>query len=84
MGLITWLVVIVTILAIMGLGWHVFISGVYKGVQKIMGNSNILKNITKDAKQFVVGNITAKDNRSEEKIPKMPTSSNNVNSNINI
>jgi hypothetical protein len=39
MGLITWIAVVVTILAIMGLGWNVFVSGVYKGAQKIMGNS---------------------------------------------
>jgi hypothetical protein len=25
-------------LTIMGLGWNVFVSGVYKGVQKIIGN----------------------------------------------
>jgi hypothetical protein len=43
MGLITWKAVVVTILAIMGLGWNVFVSGVYKGVQKIMGNSTVLK-----------------------------------------
>jgi hypothetical protein len=43
-GLITWIVVVVTILAIMGLGWNVSVSGVYKGAQKIMGNSTILKN----------------------------------------
>jgi hypothetical protein len=34
---------VVTILAIMGLGWNVFVSGVYKGVQKIIGNSNGIK-----------------------------------------
>ena len=80
MGLITWIVVVVTILAIMGLGWNVFVSGVYKGAQKIMGNSNILKKITEKAQQFV-GNISK--NASEEKIPKRPAS-NNFNSNINI
>ena len=80
MGLITWIVVVVTILAIMGLGWNVFVSGVYKGVQKIMGNSDILKKITEKAQHFV-GNITK--NGSEEKMPKGPAS-NNFNSNINI
>ena len=64
MGLITWIVVVVTILAIMGLGWNVFISGVYKGVQKVMGNTDTLKNITEKAQQFV-GNITK--NGQEEK-----------------
>jgi len=80
MGLITWIVIVVTILAIIGLGWNVFISGVYKGVQKIMGNNSILNKITKNAQQFV-GNITK--NGSEEKIPKRPLL-NNLNSNINV
>jgi hypothetical protein len=42
MGLITWIAVVVTILAIIGLGWNVFVSGVYKGAQKIMGSSSNL------------------------------------------
>ena len=33
MGLLTWIAVVVTILAIMGLGWNVFVSGVYKGAR---------------------------------------------------
>jgi uncharacterized membrane protein len=78
MGLITWIAVVVTILAIMGLGWNVFFSGIYKGVQKIMGNSSILKKMTEKAQQLV-GNITK--NRSEEKILKRPASD-NFNSNL--
>jgi hypothetical protein len=54
MGLITWIAVVVTILAIIGLGWNVFVSGVYKGAQKIMGNSSILKKMTEKAQQLVV------------------------------
>jgi uncharacterized membrane protein len=73
MGLIAWIVVVVTILAIMGLGWNVFVSGVYKGAEKIMGNSTILKKMTEKAQQFV-GNIIK--NGSEEKIPKRPASNN--------
>jgi len=80
MGLITWIAVVVTILAIMGLGWNVFVSGVYKGVQKIMGNSTILKKMTEKAQQLV-GSIT--ENGSEEKILKRPVS-NNFNSNLNV
>jgi len=57
----------------MGLGWNVFVSEVYKGAQKIMGNSSILKKITEKAQQFV-GNITK--NGLEEKIPKRPASNN--------
>jgi Tfp pilus assembly protein PilO len=69
MGLITLIIVVVTILAILGLGWNVYISGVYKGIQKIMGNSTMLSKISKNAQQFV-GNFTK--NGSEEKIPKRP------------
>jgi hypothetical protein len=78
MGLITWTVLVVTILAIIGLGWNVFISGVYKGAEKIMGNGDILKNITKKAQQFV-GNVT-KDGP-ENTIPKRTIT---FNSNINV
>jgi hypothetical protein len=40
-------------LAIIGLGWNVFVSGVYKGAQKIMCNSTILKKMTEKAQQLV-------------------------------
>jgi len=79
MGLITWMAVVVTILAIMRLGWNVFVSGVYKGVQKIMGNSTVLKKMSEKAQQLV-GSITK--NGSEE-ILKRPVS-NNFNSNLNV
>ncbi len=80
MGLITWIAVVVTILAIIGLGWNVFVSGVYKGVQKIMGNGSMLKKMTEKAQQLV-GNSTK--NGSEERILKGPTS-NSINSNLNV
>ena len=79
MGLITWIAVVVTILAIIGLGWNVLVSGVYKGAQKIMG-STILKRMTEKAQQLV-GSIT--ENGSEEKILKRPAS-NGFNSNLNV
>ena len=79
MSLITWRAVGVTILAIIGLGWNVFVSGVYKGAQKI-GDSTILKKMTEKAQQLV-GSITK--NGSEEKILKRPVS-NNFNSNLNL
>jgi hypothetical protein len=80
MGLITWIAVIVTMLAIMGLEWNVFVSGVYKGVQKIMGNSTTLRKMTEKVQQLV-GNITK--NGSEEKLLKRPVL-NNFNPNQNI
>lgn len=60
-------------MAIIGLGLNVFVSGVYKGVQKIMGNSNILKEITEKAQESV-GNFTK--NGSEGKMPTRPASDN--------
>ena len=45
------------ILAVIGLGWRVFVSGVFKGAEKIIGSSPELKNITLKAKQYIV-NIT--------------------------
>jgi hypothetical protein len=71
MGLITWVAVALTILAIIGLGLNVFVSGVYKGVQKVMGNSDILKEITEKAQESV-GNFTK--NGSEGKMPTRPAS----------
>ncbi|HET7344966.1 MAG TPA: hypothetical protein VFJ05_03730 [Nitrososphaeraceae archaeon] len=57
MGLLTWIIIGVMILAIIGLGWQVFVSGVFKGAEKIIGSSPELKNITLKAKQYIV-NIT--------------------------
>lgn len=68
MGLITLIVIIVVVLAIVGLGWNVFVSGVYKGAEKIMGNMNsvLIKNLTKKAEQLINGLTT---NRTYEQIP---------------
>ena len=53
MGLFTWIVVAVLILAIIGLGWQTFFSGVSRGVEKIAG-SPIVRNVTNEAEEFVV------------------------------
>jgi hypothetical protein len=79
MGLITLIVIIVVVLAVVGLGWNVFISGVYKGAEKIMGNvsnSALFKNITKKAQQLDGGLTTS---GSDEKIPFRHGSSANAN-----
>jgi hypothetical protein len=47
MGLFVWLIVIIVILAIIGLGWNTFFSGVMKGADKI-GITSIVKNATND------------------------------------
>jgi Tfp pilus assembly protein PilO len=67
MGLVTLIVIIVVVLAIVGLGWNVFVSGVYKGAEKIMGNmNNSVKNLTKKTEQLINGLTT---NRTYEQIP---------------
>jgi hypothetical protein len=54
MGVITWIVVAVIILAIMGLGWQTFFAGVKRGADKV-GLMSIMKNITGQAKQSFGG-----------------------------
>ncbi len=45
MGVILWIIAIVLFLAIIGLGWETFFTGVVKGADKI-GITPIIKNIT--------------------------------------
>jgi uncharacterized membrane protein len=66
MGLLLILIIIsVLILANIGLGWQVFISGVFKGAEKIISSTPVLENVSGKAKQYIV-NITK--NASEELI----------------
>jgi Tfp pilus assembly protein PilO len=55
MGALTWIIVIIVILAIIGLGWQVFISGVFKGAERIINTNPVLKNTTQEAKQYFGG-----------------------------
>src|ERR687886_2729875 len=55
MGAFTIIVLIIVILAIIGLGWQVFVSGVLKGAEKIINTNPILKNTTQEAKQYFGG-----------------------------
>ena len=59
MSLITWIVVAIIILAIIGIGWQAFISGVFKGAKKlgITPSNPEIKNVTEKARQFI-NNIT--------------------------
>jgi hypothetical protein len=66
MGLITWIIVIIVFLAILGLGWDTFFSGVRKGADRI-GISSIVENATnntigfiKNASQEIVGESLGK------------------------
>jgi hypothetical protein len=59
MGLITWIVIAIIILAIIGIGWQAFISGVFKGAKKlgITPSTASIRNVTEKAKKFI-NNIT--------------------------
>jgi Tfp pilus assembly protein PilO len=52
MGALTLVILIIVILAIIGLGWQVFVSGVFKGAEKIINTNPVLKNTTQEAKQY--------------------------------
>lgn len=61
MGLITWIIVIIVFLAILGLGWDTFFSGVREGADRI-GISSLIENATnntigliKNASQEIIG-----------------------------
>jgi hypothetical protein len=52
MGIITWIIVIIVILAILGLGWNTFFSGVKKGADRI-GIGSLLENATNNTIGFI-------------------------------
>ena len=56
MGVFTWIIVAIVILAIIGLGWQAFFSGVTKGADKVLSNPTV-KNVSSEAKEFVA-NVT--------------------------
>ncbi|AIF83602.1 hypothetical protein NTE_01539 [Candidatus Nitrososphaera evergladensis SR1] len=49
MGLLTWIVVGIVVLAIIGLGWQTFFSGIIQGAKKI-GDNPVIENVTNAAK----------------------------------
>ena len=57
MGFITIILVVVTILVIIGLGWQTFLKGIINGLQKIINSSPELRNLTGEAKSYIT-NIT--------------------------
>jgi hypothetical protein len=59
MGLITWIVIAIVILAIIGIGWQAFISGVFKGAKKlgIIPITPAIKNVSKKARDLI-NNVT--------------------------
>ena len=50
MGLLTWIIIGVAVLAIIGLGLQTFFSGMWNGAQRI-GQNPIVQNVTNEAKQ---------------------------------
>ena len=56
MGLITWVVIAIVILAIIGLGWQAFFSGVWQGAQKV-GQNPLVQNITREVEDKVADAI---------------------------
>ena len=69
MGLFTWIMVAVVILAIVGLGWQTFFTGVSRGVEKIAG-SPIVRNVTDEAEEFVAN---ATENAAREVVERVIT-----------
>ena len=59
MGLLTWIMLIVVILSIIGQGWNVFVSSIFKGLDKILSSiSPIARDLDKIAKDYAANNIT--------------------------
>jgi len=52
MGLITWIIIAIVVLAIIGLGIGTFFSGVFKGAQQL-GSNPVVKNTTGAVKQYI-------------------------------
>jgi Tfp pilus assembly protein PilO len=57
MGALTLIILVIVILAIIGLGWQVFVSGVFRGAERIINTNPVLKNTTQEAKQYFGGII---------------------------
>jgi hypothetical protein len=54
MGLFTLLLVVVIILALIGLGWKTFSSGVINGFETVLNvGQPIVKNLTQEAREYV-------------------------------
>ena len=54
MGLFTLLLIVVVILAVIGLGWKTFSSGVINGFETALDvGQPIIKNLTHEAKEYV-------------------------------
>jgi hypothetical protein len=52
MGWITWVIIAVVVLVILGVGVQTFLSGLWSGAQKV-GTNPVVQNLTGSAKDFV-------------------------------
>ena len=62
MGILTWIIVAIVVLAVLGLGWDNFFAGVKRGADKI-GITSLIENATnsatemaKNASREIIGN----------------------------
>lgn len=51
MGLLTWVIIAVVVLVIIGIGVQAFLSGLWTGAQKV-GSNPTVQNLTDEAKDF--------------------------------
>jgi uncharacterized membrane protein YqiK len=51
MGWLTWVIIAVVVLVILGIGVQAFLSGLWTGAQKV-GSNSIVQNLTGGAKDF--------------------------------
>jgi hypothetical protein len=63
MGLLTWAILTVVILLIIGQGWNVFVSSIFRGIDKILnGISPIATDLGSEAKHYadnIISSIAA-------------------------
>ena len=57
MGLLTWIfftsILVITILSIIGIGWSLFISSVFRGIDKVLnGISPVARDLGNEARQY--------------------------------
>jgi uncharacterized membrane protein len=57
MGLLTWIfftfILTITILSIIGIGWNLFISSVFRGIDKVLnGISPVARDLGNEARQY--------------------------------
>jgi uncharacterized membrane protein len=58
MGLLTWLILAIVILSIIGQGWNLFVSSVFRGIDKVLNSiSPIATDLGNEAKKYA-NNIT--------------------------